>query len=147
MEGNTMATQAELVTVIQTESERLQQYLVALPQGAWTKPSACALWGIRDVVTHFTRPPQAYTRRITHGLRGDTSTPEGLPSPHLWKTHSEDERRQQQMQMAQAPFVRREWSSTDLVSEFRQAWEPFPHFIATLSAHEWDQSSSPHRTR
>jgi len=43
------------------------------------------------------------------------------------------------MHMAQAPFLRREWSSTDLVSAFRQAWEPFPDFIATLSAHEWDQ--------
>jgi len=42
-EGNTMSTQAELVKVIQTESERLKQYLTALPPDAWTKPSACAL--------------------------------------------------------------------------------------------------------
>src|SRR5437016_2467260 len=48
-----MATQAELVTVVQTESERLQQYLAALPQDAWTTPSACALWEIRDVVAHM----------------------------------------------------------------------------------------------
>ena len=42
-EGKSMATQAELVTVVQTESERLQQYLAALSADAWTKPSACAL--------------------------------------------------------------------------------------------------------
>ena len=42
-EGNTMSTQVELVTVIQTESEQLQQYLAALPADAWTKPSVCAL--------------------------------------------------------------------------------------------------------
>jgi hypothetical protein len=52
-EGKSLATQAELVTVIQTESEQLKQYLNALPQDAWTKPSACALWEIRDVVAHM----------------------------------------------------------------------------------------------
>src|SRR6266446_2815671 len=72
-----MSTQAELVTVIQTESERLQQYLAALPQDTWTTPSACALWEVRDVVAHLIRVPNAYTLRITHGLQGDTSPPEG----------------------------------------------------------------------
>jgi hypothetical protein len=33
-EGKSMATQAELVQVIQTESKRLQQYLTALPADA-----------------------------------------------------------------------------------------------------------------
>jgi len=50
-----MSTQAECVKVVQTESERLKQYLAALPQDAWTKPSACALWEVRDVVTHLIR--------------------------------------------------------------------------------------------
>jgi len=49
-----MSTQAELVTVIQNETERMYQYLAALPQDAWTKPSACALWEIRDVAAHLT---------------------------------------------------------------------------------------------
>ena len=48
-----MSTKAELVNVVQTESERLQQYLTALPADAWRKPSACALWDIRDVVAHL----------------------------------------------------------------------------------------------
>ena len=34
-EGNTMSTQAECVKVVQTESERLKQYLAALPEDAW----------------------------------------------------------------------------------------------------------------
>jgi len=48
-----MSTQAELVKAVQTESERLKQYLAALPQDAWTKPSACALWEVGDVVAHL----------------------------------------------------------------------------------------------
>src|SRR6266702_1424852 len=92
-----MSTQAELVTVVQTESERLKQYLAALPADAWTKPSACALWEVRDVVAHLIRVPDAYTLRITQGLQGDTSPPEGAPAPHIWKTHSQEERRQRWM--------------------------------------------------
>src|SRR5438552_3838471 len=56
-----MSTQAELVTVLQTESERLQQYLTALPQDTWTQPSACALWEVRDVVAHLIFLANSYT--------------------------------------------------------------------------------------
>src|SRR5438128_785474 len=111
-----MSTQAELVTVIQTESERLQQYLAALTADAWTKPSACALWEVRDVVAHLIRVPNAYMVRITGGLRGDTSPPEGGPAPHIWKTHSQEERRQRWMAMGQRQLAYRERFGNDLVS-------------------------------
>ena len=65
-----MATQAECVKVIQTESERLQQYLAALPEDAWSKPSACALWEIRDVVAHVSGVPNAYTTASPVDCRG-----------------------------------------------------------------------------
>src|SRR2546428_1239301 len=125
-----MSTQAELVTVIQTESERLQQYLAALPQDAWTKPSACALWEVRDVVAHLIRVPNAYTVRITHGLQGDTSSVEGAPAPHIWKTHSQEERRQRWMEMGQRQPALRERPGDDPGSGFIHAWNPFPHFLA-----------------
>jgi hypothetical protein len=60
-EGNTMSTQAECVTVLQTEFERLKQYLVALPADAWTTRSACALWEVRDVVAHLIFEANYYT--------------------------------------------------------------------------------------
>ena len=82
-----MSTQAELVTVIQTESERLQQYLAALPQDAWTKPSACPLWDVRDVVAHLIRVPNNYTVRITRGLQGDT-LPLKVPERHTSGRHT-----------------------------------------------------------
>ena len=67
-----MATYAECVTVLQTESERLKQYLAALPADAWTTPSACALWEVRDVVAHLTMGIDGFTLRITRGLQGET---------------------------------------------------------------------------
>src|SRR5262245_58673511 len=90
----TMSTQAECVKVLQTESERLQQYLAALPADAWTKPSVCALWEVRDVVAHLTVVPNNYVRFITRALQDDISPPEGRPAPHIFQTHSQEERRQ-----------------------------------------------------
>jgi uncharacterized protein (TIGR03083 family) len=132
-----MATQAELVTVLQTETERLQQYLAALPADAWTKPSACALWEVRDVVAHLTTGIEGFTLRITRGLQGDTSPPEGLPSPHLWKTYSQEERRQRAIRLAQGPIALRERLGNDLPSVFGQAWDQFQHLLVTLNAQDW----------
>ena len=102
-----MATQTELVTVLQTECERLQQYLTALPEDAWTKPSACALWEVRDVVAHLIRAANGYTNCITRGLRGDTSTPDGVTAPSNFETPSQEERRQREIRLAQGVIARR----------------------------------------
>ena len=102
-----MATQAELVTVLQTEFERLKHYLVALPQDAWTKPSACALWEIRDVVVHLITGIEAYTHRITRARHGDTAPPDGVTAPSNFETPSQEERRQREIRLAQGVIARR----------------------------------------
>jgi uncharacterized protein (TIGR03083 family) len=139
-EGNSeeeriMSTQAELVKVVQTESERLQQYLAALPADAWTKPSACARWEVRDVVAHLITIN--YTDRITRALRGDTAPSEGRPAPSIFKTRSQEEWRQWVMARAQQPIANRERLGNDLPSLLGQNWDQFHHFIATLSAQDW----------
>jgi uncharacterized protein (TIGR03083 family) len=138
-EGNTMATQAELVTVIQTESDRLRQYLAALPADAWTKPSACALWEVRDVVAHLIPVIHGYTLRITRALQGKTSPPEGVTAPINFKTLSPEERRQFALRLAQRPITERERLGNDLPSVFGQAWDQFRHLLLTLNAHDWDK--------
>jgi uncharacterized protein (TIGR03083 family) len=134
-----MATQAECVTVLQTEFERLKQYLAALPADAWTKPSACALWEVRDVVAHLTMGIEGFTLRITRGLQGETSPPEGLPSPHLWQTLAQEERRERALRLAPGPIALRERLGKDLLSGFSHAWDSFTHLLATLSPQEWHQ--------
>ena len=133
-----MATEAERVKVVQTESERLKQYLAALPEDAWTKPSACALWEIRDVVAHLSSAANAYTGHITRGLRGDTSPPAaGRPAPHIFKTHTQEERRQWVAELGQRPIALRERLGNDLLSVFGQNWDQFSHLIATLGSQDW----------
>jgi uncharacterized protein (TIGR03083 family) len=139
-EGKTMATEAERVKVVQTEFERLQQYLAALPQDAWAKPSACALWEVRDVVAHLIRVPNNYTGHITRALRGDTSPPEGRQAPDNVKTLSQEERLQRRMELAQGPIATRERLGNDLLSGFGQAWDQFNRLIVTLSAQDWHKA-------
>src|SRR3989454_12543189 len=107
-EGGIMSTQAASVTVVQAESERLTQYLAALPEDAWSKPSACALWEVRDVVAHLITAASLYTDCITRGLRGDTSTPAGRLEPHIFNAASQEERQRMATAAAQRTIARRE---------------------------------------
>jgi uncharacterized protein (TIGR03083 family) len=63
----------DLVTVFHTEVERLAQYLDTLPPDAWTQPSACEGWEVRDVVGHLTFIAEFYADVIARGVQGDTA--------------------------------------------------------------------------
>jgi uncharacterized protein (TIGR03083 family) len=132
-----MSTQAACVTVLQAEFERLKQYLVALPADAWTKPSACALWEVRDVVVHLITGIEAYTQRITRARQGDTSPPEGVTAPRNFQTLSQEERRQREIRLAQGVIARRGHLGNDMPSVFGQAWDQFHRLLVTLNAYDW----------
>ena len=74
-----MDSATDRVTLVQRESTRLTHYLHALPQEAWSQPSACAQWQVQDVVTHLLGGAELYAGSIARGLQGDTSPPEGYP--------------------------------------------------------------------
>jgi uncharacterized protein (TIGR03083 family) len=133
-----MSTQAACVTVIQTESERLKQYLPALPQDAWTQPSACALWEVHDVVAHLITAANLYTDCITRGLRGDTSPPEGRPEPSSLKTASQEDRQQRATAAAQRTIANRARLGNALLDVFCTTGDQFNHLVARLSPHEWN---------
>src|SRR4051794_18312371 len=48
MRNRDMDTPKNLITLGQAESERLTQYLSTLPPAAWTLPSACERWAVRN---------------------------------------------------------------------------------------------------
>ena len=55
----------------------------------------------------------------------------------VFHTHSQEKRRQYRMELAQRILANRERRGNDLVSVFSQGWDPFPPFIASLSADDW----------
>lgn len=72
-----MDTPEETVQLIIAESERLTQYLTTLPPEAWSRPSACMRWEVRDVVAHLASGAEVYTDVITRSVQGDASPPAG----------------------------------------------------------------------
>jgi uncharacterized protein (TIGR03083 family) len=132
-----MSTQAASVAVVQTESERLTQYLAALSEEAWSTPSACALWEVRDVVAHLIDDANAYIDWITRGLREDTPAPTGWPAPGTFTTASPAERQRMETAVAQSTVARRERLGTELLDVFRTPWTRHNQLVANLKAHEW----------
>lgn len=68
------------VRLLQTESQRFQQYLQELPDEAWTKQSACDLWQVHDVVAHLVGNAEFYAGTVERGLKGESEPPEGRPA-------------------------------------------------------------------
>lgn len=74
-----MEATGTLIQLVQSESERLDQYLSSLPADAWSRPSACALWEVGDVVAHLIFWGELYAASIRQAIQGDISPLEGYP--------------------------------------------------------------------
>src|SRR5712691_1472282 len=72
---------ADRVHVLQAESERIKQYLHALPPETLSQPSACTQWQVQDVIAHLIGVAETYASAVSRGLKGDTSAlPGRLPA-------------------------------------------------------------------
>jgi uncharacterized protein (TIGR03083 family) len=72
-------THQDIIATLQSESERITQYLTHLPPSAWQHPSACSAWQVRDVVAHLVGVANFYADNISRGLQGDAGPPPGRP--------------------------------------------------------------------
>ena len=78
---SSMETFPDRVQVLQSESERIKQYLHALPLEALSKPSACTQWQVQDVIAHLIGVAETYANAVSRGLQGDTGPlPGRLPA-------------------------------------------------------------------
>ena len=68
-EGTVLWTFADRVKILQSESERIKQYLHALPE-ALSKPSACTQWQVQDVIAHLIGVAETYASSVSRGLQG-----------------------------------------------------------------------------
>jgi uncharacterized protein (TIGR03083 family) len=74
-------TFADRVQVLQSESERIRQYLHGLPPAALSQPSACTEWQVQDVIAHLIGVAETYASSVGRGLQGDTAAlPGRLPA-------------------------------------------------------------------
>ena len=74
-----MSSWEERAKLLQSESQKFQQYLTGLPDDAWSKQSACDLWRVEDVVAHLVGNAEFYASTVVRGLKGEFDPPEGRP--------------------------------------------------------------------
>jgi len=86
-----MDTFADHIKVLQSESERIKQYLHALSPETLSQPSACTQWQVQDVIAHLIGVAETYASSVSRGLRGDTGPlPGRLPAGQATASLSAD---------------------------------------------------------
>ncbi len=119
------------IQLVQAESERLKQYLTTLPPDAWTQPSACDRWQVRDVVAHLVGGAENYASYISRGLQGDASPPEGAPAAGTINAASLNER------AAQRAIARRESLGNKVLAAFTTTNDKLNQLLAGLGPKDW----------
>jgi uncharacterized protein (TIGR03083 family) len=133
MKEREMDTPAHLVTVFHAEAERLAQYLDTLPPDAWTQPSPCVGWEVRDVVAHLTFIAEFYADVIARGVQGDTALlPDRPPGdgPELAAFHA---------YLAERAIAWRERAGEHLLATFRTRYAQLHHLLAGLAPEDWEK--------
>ena len=126
-----MDSPEERVKIAIGEFERLKEYLSSLPPEAWSKPSACDLWEVRDVVAHLAWSAEFLWPH--HSLQGDSSTPEGQPAPGPVTAASFAEGN------AQRALSRRQSLGDQVFSDFKEQHDTMNELMATLGPQEWEK--------
>ena len=117
------------ITLIQSEAERLAQYLSTLLPAAWRQPSACQGWEVRDVVAHLVDVVQFYIRTISGGVQGDMSPPPELARSGTTRAEF----------VAQHAIATREQLGNALLPTFRAQYEQLYDLLAQLGPRDWQK--------
>jgi uncharacterized protein (TIGR03083 family) len=128
-----METPTHVVQVLRGEAERLTQYLQMLPPDAWRRPSACALWEVRDVVGHLTGMAERFRGTVSRAVRGDVSPPAGSPPVG---TSTQAGRR---AFVARGAIARRESLGDQLFPTFQAQMDQFIALLAQLGPQDWEK--------
>ena len=154
------------VELIQSETERVKQYINALPPEALERPSPCDKWNVGEVIAHLEWFAEIYGGMMERGLRGDLSPTEGFPpvpgtmsGPALEElyAHGAIERRRRLGGNLFVAFNERfDWLNDMLKGIGPEDWDKpcyhtlrirsvesfIPTIVTELAVHEWDIRST-----
>ena len=127
-----METFPDRVHVLQSESERIKQYLHALPLEALSKPSACTQWQVQDVIAHLIGVAETYANSVSRGLQGDTGPlPGRLPAGQATAALSAES-------IAQRSIAARKTLGDQLLAIFDAANDRLNNLLAGLELEQRD---------
>ena len=156
------------VELIQSESNRLKEYVNALPSEALERPSPCEKWNVGEVIAHLVWLVETYGGMMERGLRGDQSPTEGFLSvppgtpnrqvivDEFYGQAAIDLRRSLGQKLIPAFNERYDWLNDTLKGIGPEDWDKpcyhssglrsvesfIPTFLAELALHEWDIRSA-----
>ena len=136
-----MVTLQDRVELVGSEAERLQVYLQTLPPDAWSRPSACGLWTVADVVAHLDFVAEFWIDTISRGVRGDASSPEDRTPGEAENFPSMDE------YFAQRATARREVLGEQLLLTFSARCDQVKQLFAGLGPEDWEKPCAFWRSR
>jgi uncharacterized protein (TIGR03083 family) len=126
-----MDEMARRVSLIQGLTERLKEFLGALPTEAWELPSACELWQVRDVVAHLTGGAERQIESMARGLRGDASPPPTFASMDAATMSAHNARRD---------IALRERLGEGLLATFAARYDELEELLARFGPQDWVKS-------
>ena len=116
------------------ESQRLGQYIDRLPADAWSQPTACKRWDIRDMVAHLVLGTEFQIGMISRGLKGESSPPEGFPPAGARQVGGSGAEASHN-----ATIARRDTLGDRLPEVFAETFDNMDRLLAGLGASEWDK--------
>jgi uncharacterized protein (TIGR03083 family) len=123
---------ADRLQILQSESERIRQYLHALPPEALRKPSACTQWQVQDVIAHLIGVAETYASSVSRGLQGDTGPlPGRLPAGQATAAISAES-------IAQRSIAARQTLGAQLLTTFDAANDRLNSLLAGLTPAQRD---------
>ena len=127
-----METPEYRIKLIDAESERLGRYLYALSPDAWSRPSACQRWAVRDVVGHLILGAEIYANVVSRGLQGDTAPLQGLPEAGSVNAASASPL------LDQLSVERRESLGEQLLPTFNATGTQLSQLLAGIGPQDWE---------
>lgn len=126
-----MTSSQERIQLLKSESDRLMQFLSALPADAWSNPTACEAWEVRDVVAHMIMGGEMFTGNITRGLANDPS-----PSAGMQPAGSVDMAARQVANAKRAIDIR-ESLGEQLLTSFGERCDDLDRLLAETGPQDW----------
>jgi len=126
-----MISRQDRIQLIKSESERLIKYLGSISADAWTLPSACGLWEVRDVAAHLVMVADLYGDTVSRGIQGDSSPTDGFPASGSLDPASFDDL------IAEKAIAIRKSEGDSLLDRLGSTWERFNLLLGSIGPEDW----------
>ena len=128
-----MSNMNDRISLVHSESERINHYFQTLSAAQWSTQSACDSWENHDVVAHLCMAVDMFVDNVGRGVAGDPSAPEGAPAP------GPDALAARMAANAQRAVATRESLADGLLPHFAVQCQRFDEVLAGLSPEDWDK--------